>query len=340
MSNQCAEVDSEREDPGHPSEDPGDHQDGVNSTDVLVNPGIWGALDYREKLAAYKQSLKSSTQNDLTPSATTNPLNRAKSDVIVEEPSASITTSRTLTSITTIIAHRDPREPISSSRPAPAAPAQSLRYQGDPNLKLNVAAKVESSQNVRFWVTGLPPSITTQELLGAIRGVGSIFATNIVKPQLPEAAGDNRQRVWTSAASVTFFTPEAGNIFIKKSLKFGKYEALIRRNRIATAPMPENNRSRVLIIEGDPELVNIENLERLVALWDIQYITDSIAYTSCGSTNRVFWAFGSFRAQAHAVFLRLRDLSAGGKVYVRYGTDPCASFQRSRDSHKRTTKAC
>lgn len=300
-----------------------------------MNPGIWGFIDYSAKLAAHKRSLEPSIRNDLTPYSTTSPINRTESEV-VEKSAASMAVPSIPASIVTEIALQYIRKTISSPK-APATP----KYHGDTSLTLNVPADVESSQNVRFWVTGLPPSITTTELLGAIRGVGSIFATNIVKPQLPEAKGDNRQRVRTSAASITFFTAAAGNIFMEKTLKIGDYEALVRPNRIATAPMLQNNRSRVLVIEGDRDLVNPKNLQRLAATWDIQYVTDSIVYTYYGGArSRVFWAFGSFRAQAHAMFLRLRELSATGKVYVRYGIDPCASFERREKSYRQTLGDC
>ncbi|KAI0100726.1 hypothetical protein GGR51DRAFT_563826 [Nemania sp. FL0031] len=211
-------------------------------------------------------------------------------------------------------------------------------YLGNPSLALNKPAPVEDSQNVRFWVTGLPPDTTASEFLGAIRGVGSVFAINMVKPQLPEDDNDKRRRVRTAAASITFFSVDAGKAFMKKTLQFGTYTAQIVPNRISTAPMPRDGRSRVLLIEGHADLVNPESLERLADDWMISYITDSINYTSIGEKrNRVFWAFGSFRAQAHAVYLRIRKELAG-KVYVRYGTDPCAAFEKRTPAHKWLSK--
>lgn len=299
-----------------------------------MNPGIWGVLDYRAKLAAHKQSLRLSVQNNLTPCAKTNLICRAQSEV-VEESSASMALSTTPTNILTEIVPRHLRDPICSSPPAPVIP----KYQGDQTLIHNVSVEIESSQNVRFWVTGLPPSITITELLGAIRGVGSIFATHIVRPQLPDAIGDNRLSVRTSAASIAFFTVEAGNIFMKKYLEFGTYKAVIRRNRIVSPPILQNNRSRVLIIEGDRDWVNPRKLEWLANIWNIQYVTDSFVCTYYGgSRSRIFWAFGSFRAQAHAMFARLRKLRVTGKVNVWYGVDPCASFERRREPHERTSR--
>ncbi|KAI1131212.1 hypothetical protein F5Y10DRAFT_262393 [Nemania abortiva] len=211
-------------------------------------------------------------------------------------------------------------------------------YQGNPTLTLNKPAPIDESENVRFWVTGLPPDITATELLGGIRGVGSVFAINLVKPQPPEGVDDKRQRVRTAAASITFFSVKAGNAFMAKTLRFGEHEAVIRRNRILTAPMPRDGRSRVIVIEGDSGLVNPESLELLAESWGIRYITDSITYTSIGEKrNRVFWAFGSFRAQAHAVYLRIRTELAG-EVYVRYGTDPCAAFEKRTPPHRRMTQ--
>lgn len=201
-------------------------------------------------------------------------------------------------------------------------------YQGNPTLALNKPAPIDFTQNVRFWVTGLPPKITTSELLGAIRGVGCIFATNMVKPQEPVDEYDKRRRVRTAAASITFFSVEAGKAFMKKTLQFGEHKALIRYNRVLTAPMPRDGRSRVIIVDGHPDIVNPEYLTWLVDSWGIHYITDSMVYTTIGETKtRVFWAFGSFRAQAHAVYLRLRT-EFNGRVYVRYGIDPCAAFER------------
>lgn len=147
-----------------------------------------------------KLSIKSSIRNDPTP-YTKDPMCYAQSDA-VEESAASMAVSSTPTSIMTEIALQHSQDPICSSSP-PATP----KYHGDLRLILNLPAKIESSQNVRLWITGLPPSITTTELLGAIRGVGSIFATNIVGPQPPETADDNRQRVRTVSKFRHHFLP-------------------------------------------------------------------------------------------------------------------------------------
>lgn len=159
-----------------------------------MNPWVWGVIDYRAKLSAHKLSIKSSIRKDPTP-YTKSRICYAQFDA-VEEPAASMAVSSIPASITTKIA------PI-CSRPPPATP----KYHGDLSLTRNVPAKIKSSQNVRLWITGLPSSITTTELLGAIRGVGSIFATNIVGPQPPETVDDDRQRVRTVSNFRYHFLP-------------------------------------------------------------------------------------------------------------------------------------
>ncbi|KAJ8126702.1 hypothetical protein O1611_g6937 [Lasiodiplodia mahajangana] len=37
----------------------------VNSNDIIVNPGIWGATDYRARLAAHKRALKAPAQDNV-----------------------------------------------------------------------------------------------------------------------------------------------------------------------------------------------------------------------------------------------------------------------------------
>ncbi|KAI8627674.1 hypothetical protein F5Y19DRAFT_486620 [Xylariaceae sp. FL1651] len=308
------------------------------SNDVLVNTGIWDPINWRAHLEAHKATIRASAQEETVepieahqPKQTTDAHNYGDTLVASNMALGSYKQQATPQSAPVVYSTRSapvvhsPQTTIVpyASQTADASCAPS--YQGDPYLALNRPAAIDKHENVRVWVTGLPPFVTTHELLGAIQGLGAVFASHINPPLAPKGENDYRLEVFTSAASITFFTTKAANRLLQQPLVVGGYQTQVRPHRVKTAPIhARDGRSRVLIISGDPCVVNLENLERLAAeTWDIQYDTDTMRYEPGDQRSLVVWAFGSFRAQAHAVYLMIQRHLAG-QVTVSYGIDPCS----------------
>jgi len=74
----------------------------------------------------------------------------------------------------------------------------SPNYRGNPDLERNRSAAIPPDHNCSLFVTGLAPTTTTGELLGAIRDVGRVYATHINGPEPTRGH-------MTCAAKVVFF---------------------------------------------------------------------------------------------------------------------------------------
>ncbi|KAK4102839.1 hypothetical protein N658DRAFT_326356 [Parathielavia hyrcaniae] len=68
---------------------------------------------------------------------------------------------------------------------ARVAAGVSPNYRGDCRMARNRPANIPADQNCSVWITGLPPNVTTNELLGAIRDTGRIWASVIHPPRNP-----------------------------------------------------------------------------------------------------------------------------------------------------------
>ncbi|KAI1214776.1 uncharacterized protein F4807DRAFT_466248 [Annulohypoxylon truncatum] len=204
----------------------------------------------------------------------------------------------------------------------------SRRYRGNRALSRNRSADISNEMNCRLWISGLPPGCTISELLKEVRGVGPIYATHIVPPLIRVLETETKVDIPTSAASLTFFTASAAHLFLIRHtihpFTVGSYTTAVSRHRIRTKPVPVDGQSRVLVITGDPDIVTPEKLTSLFTeKWNIRYETDFMEYTPGQGSNEIIWAFGSFRAQAEAVYIRLSKYPAKN-ITIRYESDPCA----------------
>ncbi|KAI0133203.1 hypothetical protein F4776DRAFT_671571 [Hypoxylon sp. NC0597] len=206
------------------------------------------------------------------------------------------------------------------------------RYLGNPTLERNKSANIPEDMNCRLWITGLPPACTVSDLLGAIKDIGPVYASYVVPP--PENDKKYGNTIRTSAASLTFFSETATNRFLQRHavhrFTVGNHITTVGRHRIRAEPIPAGRKSRVLIIKGNPKIVTPQNLARLCAgPWNIQYNTDFIKYRPGKESNEIVWAFGSYRAQAQAVFWAIDKPWAGlskeeaETVAVNFAPDPC-----------------
>ncbi|KAI1356957.1 hypothetical protein F5Y01DRAFT_8185 [Xylaria sp. FL0043] len=203
-------------------------------------------------------------------------------------------------------------------------PENSPAYQGDTSLPRNVCAPIPAELNCRLWITGLPEGCTVNKLLSCIRCIGPIFACHITRPK---QAGT---KAWeTAAASLTFFTADAANHFLEQDavrpFTVDGHRTKIVRHRIRTESVDVKGRSRVLQIVGDPEVVRPEYLERLITEeWNVRFDTDFMRFEADEERklNKIVWAFGSFRAQAHTVCMKINKYFVG-RAQAIYIADPC-----------------
>ncbi|KAI0834604.1 hypothetical protein F5Y06DRAFT_300456 [Hypoxylon sp. FL0890] len=206
------------------------------------------------------------------------------------------------------------------------------RYRGNPSLERNRSADIPDEMNCRLWITGLPPTCTVSDLLGAIKDIGPVYASYVVPP--PNDYKKNGKSIRTAAASLTFFTEIAANRFLARHsvhrFTVGDHITTVGRHRIRTAPVPVGRKSRVLVIRGNPEIVTPERLARLcLESWNIKYDTDFIKYRPGKESSEVVWAFGSYRAQAQAVYWAIDKPWDGltkeqaETVTVNFAPDPC-----------------
>ncbi|KAK0724931.1 hypothetical protein B0H67DRAFT_641407 [Lasiosphaeris hirsuta] len=233
--------------------------------------------------------------------------------------------------------HRDDRAktvPMEENRRvsfAPAAPAPendrelaplpvfSENYRGDRNLPSNMPANVPEHENCAVFITGLPATINTRELLAHIRETGRVWQSHI-NPS-------NGQHNF-AAAKVTFFVRAAAENFVnatRNGFFVGGDQAHVSYNRHKVRSQPMGvYKSRVLIVRGNPTWVNLPDLLAIVQttlrFWDLdEHFTRQIAEDEVEITMQ----FGSFRAQAESAHIVLnRRLGRLGVTFT-FGPDPC-----------------
>ncbi|KAK0619998.1 hypothetical protein B0T14DRAFT_429979 [Immersiella caudata] len=195
-------------------------------------------------------------------------------------------------------------------------------YRGDTGIFRNRSAEIRADQNCSLFITGLAPTTTTAQLLGAIRNVGRVYATHINGPE-PERGH------LTCAAKVVFFERVAAERFCNRfqgGFFLPQHPNHIGRvvwNRIRSAEVDPNGRkSRVLLISGPQALVN-ETALRAYLSSKIQYQVEAIV-TKHHATQRALieFRFGSYRCQAEAARMALtREFKEYG-VFCDFGTYP------------------
>ncbi|KAI0181651.1 hypothetical protein GGR52DRAFT_567869 [Hypoxylon sp. FL1284] len=200
-------------------------------------------------------------------------------------------------------------------------------YQGDPTLAANTGTHVPEHLNTNVWITNLPLRIDTHELLQhvAFFKIGRVRATVINPPW-----GMNQ----TSAASISFFRREhaeklialirGGLVMIRGMIPCARWN----RNKVMQQNVYNKSfvKSRVLLIAGNPEIVNVHALEEFFSrkfIWQTDCVIDHGTVDGVGGPiGRIEYRFGSFRNQASFGYNALRRELAGFAL-VQYGADPC-----------------
>ncbi|KAI1214441.1 uncharacterized protein F4807DRAFT_456083 [Annulohypoxylon truncatum] len=200
---------------------------------------------------------------------------------------------------------------------------QNGNYHGDCSLPNNTGAGVPEDQNTNLWITGLPANITIHELLAAITHTGRVRSTVINQPT---------GIITTAAASISFFNREdAERLYLKimrgRILLRGQFPLVQwNRNRVGESAVPPYA-SRVLLIAGNPEIVNQTFLNDFFAkkfVYELDQVIDHGTVPGFGGPiSRLEYRFGSWRSQASSARLAL-ILELKGFLLVQYGPDPCA----------------
>lgn len=149
----------------------------------------------------------------------------------------------------------------------------SPNYKGDATNIKNRSANIHPSQSTSLYLTNIPNGCSVKHLLDALTlhgPFGKVWQVYI-------SPGTRENGYSTNAAKVAMFTREGAEkifAFVKRGgLVMGGLVARVVWNRVL---VPEQERkgspylSRVLVIEGDKEIVNFENLDR--------YFRESIVY--------------------------------------------------------------
>lgn len=225
----------------------------------------------------------------------------------------------------------------------------SLNYRGQSHNVNNISRDIPHSENAAVWLTNLPPTITVQELLGAVTShgpMGRIWSTHINPPKGTSLTPYQQIQPTdlplshrTSAAKIIFYQPfEAQRLlalanrraFILLDRCNGQHyvaRATHNRQRTPAQPMP-NETSRVLLIAGPKWFVSEEKLHELFSLYFV-YQTEEVVVLkedkgASGAKQRVLeWRFGSMRAQAQAAYRLLTGPGFEDVVSVAWGRDPC-----------------
>ncbi|KAK1983637.1 hypothetical protein LZ30DRAFT_587992 [Colletotrichum cereale] len=207
----------------------------------------------------------------------------------------------------------------------------SPNYAGDATIARNQSAQIPDSQNVAFWITNLPPNVThcqlLGQLLGQIRGMGRVWACVISPPGREHA---------TAAAKLVFFELAAAQKFYahcsnpRRRLIVGGYVAHVCLNRTKKAEEDiGGNRSRVVVIMGDPSFVNSGTLLQWFRSHFEYEIDEIITHVLNKEMGHIEIRFGSWRSQAESCRQAIKTVYPPGgpqsPVWVfRYGTDPCS----------------
>ncbi|TLS25706.1 hypothetical protein PpBr36_07282 [Pyricularia pennisetigena] len=214
----------------------------------------------------------------------------------------------------------------------------SPNYQGDTSLANNRSANIPESESCSLFILGLPPTLTTTQLLGAIRDTGRVWASHINKPEPSRGHA-------TCAAKVIFFERAAARRFYEAHQPHnggfvtdpasGLPPARVLWNRIRSAEVgppstgASGDKSRVLLIYGPQRKISEKWLtDYFAGKMDFQI---DRAFELARDVNPVTgeimvlfeYRFGSFRCQAEAAKMALAR-EHKNEIQVWYGDDPCA----------------
>ncbi|KAI6092160.1 hypothetical protein F4821DRAFT_158509 [Hypoxylon rubiginosum] len=198
-------------------------------------------------------------------------------------------------------------------------------YRGNQSLPNNHGERVLHSENVNLWIRNVPKRITHHEFLGFIRNTGKVRSLVLYPPT------DKHQN---QAAALSFMRRDSAEKF-KSDCKSGKImmrgmmlNVKWNRNKAKGPEWSESECdtvSRVLMIEGDVEVVNQEYLNayfRGKLDYDIDEIIEHERKEGGDETRcTIEYRFACWRGQAKLARRALRNEHPS--LTVKYGKDPC-----------------
>ncbi|KAL7622006.1 hypothetical protein AAE478_007507 [Parahypoxylon ruwenzoriense] len=208
-------------------------------------------------------------------------------------------------------------------------------YKGSVSNLENTGAGVLAQDNCALHISKLPLNCTIADLLGAIRRVGKVYASNIRPPTVGFP---------TPAAKLVFWDRTSVHTFMRLVAE-GKFSVLnaipsVKMNNHRTAPHQASQHSRVLLVTGPEEIVRqdyLENLFRKVFTYDLEAM---LTVFRSGGIAQVEIRFSSYRHQASNAYklivkacygqaiwgiqLSRREMELWSRVKCQWGVDPCA----------------
>ncbi|KAK7747178.1 hypothetical protein SLS62_009120 [Diatrype stigma] len=211
------------------------------------------------------------------------------------------------------------------------------KYKGDPKNPQNQCADIPVHQSTCLFITKLPTGCTANQLLGAIRGVGKVWALSMCEPT---------EAYETSAAKLTFWDRAATNRFLQQvaegRFRVGDRTPCVLMNWYRTPSQPPSRATRVLGLAGPARIVNQPYLEGFFRRRRrFEYTLDKVVTVyRYEATARLEFHFASYRCQAAFAAASIRRLCRGEAfdddqiteeerelwrdVHLYWGVDPCA----------------
>ncbi|KAI0906429.1 hypothetical protein F4823DRAFT_631490 [Ustulina deusta] len=168
-------------------------------------------------------------------------------------------------------------------RPLPVVPAgtaknnnpasNSSNYRGDLNNPRNKSADIPDTENCATWWTNLPPDCTYEMLFDSMRNVGAVSHA-VINPPVGVHGTSAAKVEFFDRASVDRLLTQTKNGHIRGHIRVSGRIPHIALNRIRvaahsnTVPYDHGNGgrgSRVLQVIGDPQIVNKDHLEAVLA---------------------------------------------------------------------------
>ncbi|KAK0669282.1 hypothetical protein QBC41DRAFT_224216 [Cercophora samala] len=202
----------------------------------------------------------------------------------------------------------------------------SRNYRGDMNNPKNQRGMVADDENTSLFITRLPPGLTAAGLLQALvphGPFGRVWSVNIILP--------NTEKGQTGVAAKVVMFDRAGAEKLYRFIYGGglcfygrltKLRAIVSWNRIKSPPSdPLGTKSRVLLISGPDDFVDVEKLRSLFGRFFVYQEEEVEVVWERDSKRMIEFRFCCFHAQAEAASVFLGRLKPS-TVTVKFGVDP------------------
>ncbi|CAJ2507566.1 Uu.00g087520.m01.CDS01 [Anthostomella pinea] len=181
-------------------------------------------------------------------------------------------------------------------------------YRGDLNNPLNHSQDIPVEQSTSVFVSGLPGNCRPTDLLAQIRGMGKLYASNMIAPADGYATAAAKLVFWDRAGLDNFWRKWEQDQFTVLGVK-----PRVVMNRFYTTSKPYSIASRALTITGPSEVVNIFDLCFLFR-GNFDFKLEDMVESQHGHQSTVLVLFASYRSQASAAWKVVRQIQQGREV--------------------------